>query len=188
VRTDWLTLGWRPLVLRGVIAVVFGVVAMAWPSLTVDVLVVIFGVWALLDGLATLAQAFGDTRTVVRLALLATGLLSLVVAFLAIVSPAMAAVAVTWVLGIWLLARGVLEAVIALVDRIGTARWVLLLNALVDVLLGTLFVTNPGRAALGIAFVLGLVAFVWGLAWIALGVWTRTSAKDRGSPTSPLPA
>jgi uncharacterized membrane protein HdeD (DUF308 family) len=164
------------------------VVAMAWPSLTVGVLVVLWGVWALLDGLAALAQAFGDTRSAPRWALLLTGVVSLVVAFLAIVSPAMAAEAITWVLGAWLLARGVLEAVIALADRIGSARWVLLLNALVDVLLGTLFVTNPGGAVLGVAFVLGLVALVWGIAWIALGVWTRASARDRGSPSTPLPA
>ena len=189
MQTGVLTLGWRPLVLRGVIAVVFGIVAMAWPSLTIDVLVVLFGVWAFLDGLAALGVAFGDTRTVPRWVLIVTGVASLVVAFFAIFSPGIAAEAITWVLGAWLLARGVLEVVVALVDRIGSSRWVTLLNALVDVLLGTLLVTNPGGAAVGIAFILGLVAFVWGLAWIALGVWMRSaSARDAGSPNPPLPA
>jgi uncharacterized membrane protein HdeD (DUF308 family) len=189
VETGWLTLGWRPLVLRGVIAVLFGIVAMAWPSLTIDVLVVLFGVWALLDGLAALAVAFGDTRTVPRWILLVTGVASLIVAFFAIFSPGIAAEAITWVLGVWLLARGVLEAIVALVDRIGSSRGVTLLNALVDVLLGTLFVTNPGGAAVGIAFILGLVAFVWGLAWIALGVWMRSAARDHTGPSNPpLPA
>jgi uncharacterized membrane protein HdeD (DUF308 family) len=188
VQTGVLTLGWRPLVLRGAIAVVFGIVAMAWPSLTLDVLVVLFGVWALLDGLAAFAVAFGDTRTVPRWILIVTGVASLVVAFFAIFSPGIAAEAITWVLGVWLLARGVLEVIVALVDRSGSARWVTLLNALVDVLLGTLLVSNPGGAAVGIAFILGLVAFVWGLAWIALGVWMRSSERGSGSPSTPLPA
>ncbi len=183
-----LTMGWRPLVLRGVIAVLFGIVAMAWPSLTIDVLVVLFGFWALLDGLAAFAVAFGDTRTVPRWVLLVTGVASLVVAFFAIFSPGIAAEAITWVLGAWLLARGVLEVIVALVDRSGSARWVTLLNALVDVLLGTLLMSNPGGAAVGVAFILGLVAFVWGLAWIALGVWMRSAQRGHGSPSTPLTA
>ena len=96
--------------------------------------------------------AFGDTRTVPRWVLLVTGVASLVVAFFAIFSPGIAAEAITWVLGAWLLARGVLEVIVALVDRSGSARWVTLLNALVDVLLGTLLMSNPGGAAVGVAF------------------------------------
>lgn len=55
----------------------------------------------------------------------------------------------------------------------------LLLSAAVDILLGVLFVTHPGRSALNIAFVLGLTAFVWGIALIALGVITRRNQRGR---------
>ena len=54
---DWLTLRWTTLLVRGLVGVAFGVVAMAWPDETVSVVVVLWGCWALLDGVMTLAVA-----------------------------------------------------------------------------------------------------------------------------------
>jgi uncharacterized membrane protein HdeD (DUF308 family) len=169
---------WTYLVLRGAIAVVFGVVAMLWPRSTVAALAVLWGVWALVDGASTLAQADAARTDRARWTLLATGALSLVVACLAILSPGLTAVALTWLLGLWLTARGVLECVLALVDQVGSARWVALIGALVDLFLGSLFLSNPGRGAVGIAVVLGFCALVWGLALLGLGLWARSRSRN----------
>jgi uncharacterized membrane protein HdeD (DUF308 family) len=184
--TSLLERDWTYLVLRGLLAVVFGVVAMIWPLSTVTALAVLWGVWALVDGASTLGQARSAPAPAVRWTLVAMGVLSLVVAFLAIFSPGLTAVALTWVLGLWLTARGVLECVLGLVDQIGSARWVTLLGALVDLFLGTLFLSNPGRGAVGIAVVLGLSALVWGAAVLALGVWSRRRARRNPRATTSL--
>lgn len=119
-----------------------------------------------MPGVSALAQAFGAQEGVTRWALVLTGLVSLVVAFLAIFRPGLTAVALTWVLGLWWTARGVLECVLGLVNHVGSTRWV--------ALLGALFLSNPG-GAVGIAVVLGLSALVWGVALLGLGLWVRRS-------------
>ena len=84
---------------------------------------------------------------------------------------------ITWFLGIWLIVRGVLMLVSAFSPSTGS-RGMVLLSAAIDVLLGILLVANPGRAALDIAWVLGLVAVIWGVALIVIGLLTRKALKD----------
>ena len=111
MREDWLGIGWKYLVLRGAVAVVFGIVAMVWPQSTATALAFLWGVWALADGFGSLLQAFqpADSRSS-RWLLVPMGLLAVVAGLVAVTSPAMTAVALTWVLGIWLLLRGLIEA------------------------------------------------------------------------------
>lgn len=178
--TSLLERSWPYLLTRGLIAVVFGVVAMAAPLSTVTALAVLWGFWALFDGAGSFAQAFKSTAPLTRRTLAATGLLSVVVAFLAIFSPSLTAVTLTWILGVWLTARGVLECVLALGGGAQSGRLALLANALLDILLGTLFMTNPGRASVGIAFVLGLSALAWGVVLLVLAWWVRRSGAPPG--------
>ena len=102
------------------------------------------------------------------------GLVSLLVAFFALVRPGMAAATLTWFLGIWLVVRGVFELVAAFsafVVRTLGAR----LGGVLDGAIGLLFVFNPGTAAL-IAFLIGLLAFLWGAAFVGLAFIARRAA------------
>lgn len=164
---------WSHLVVRGGAAVAFGVVAMLFPLSTASALALLWGIWALVDGALTLVQAFRAERSPARPALGAMGVVGLLAGALAVSDPGLAAVTLTWVLGIWLIARALLEAVVALVDREVESRAGWLLNGAVDVLLGLLFVLNPGRSAVGLAVVLGLVATVWGVVLISMGLLVR---------------
>lgn len=163
---------WTYFALRGVIALMFGVVAMAAPLSTVVALAILWGFWALIDGAGSLVQSFKAPNSPARWSLVLAGVLSLVVAFLVIFQPGLSAVALTWVLGVWLIARGLIEALAAVVGVV-EFRAAMLGSAAVDLVLGTLFVANPGIAVIGITWVLGLTALVWGIALCALAVWVR---------------
>ncbi|MGZ5398695.1 MAG: HdeD family acid-resistance protein [Nocardioides sp.] len=178
---DWMTLRWTTLLARGLVGVVFGVVAMAWPDETVTVLVVIWGCWALLDGVIVLAVAGRVPGTALRVVAILAGAVALLVAFFAIARPVVAAETLTWFLGVWLVVRGVLEIVQASSADEAGGRWVLVLGGLVDGALGVLFMANPGTAVLGIAFILGLLAFVWGLAILGLALFVRRAAPRSGA-------
>jgi uncharacterized membrane protein HdeD (DUF308 family) len=181
---DWLNLSWKMLMARGALAIVFGILAMAWPIETAIALVLLFGLWALVDGAGSFAQAFErGTPTSARILLSIMGMAALIAAFFAIFSPAVAAVTLTWILGIWLIVRGVFEAVAAFAASHDTPRWLLLGSAAVDVILGVLFVANPGRSALAIAWVLGLTAVVWGVAFVATGFVVRRG--EHGATAAP---
>jgi uncharacterized membrane protein HdeD (DUF308 family) len=172
---------WQHLLVRGAVAVVFGLVAMLYPLSTVIALALLWGVWALVDGMVTLAVAGRPGTTVGaggRVALALLGVLALVAGALAVFRPGLTAVALTWILGLWLIARGVLDAVVAVADRDRESRIALLLSGAVDILLGLLFALNPGRAAIGLALVLGITALVWGLVLVVGALLVRRRQRQ----------
>jgi uncharacterized membrane protein HdeD (DUF308 family) len=180
---DWLNVSWKMLLVRGVIAIVFGIIAIAWPIETAIAFALLWGIWALVDGIGSLVQAFQPGATTgSRLLLIVMGVIALVAAFFAILSPGVAAVTLTWILGIWLIVRGVFELAGAFAASTSTPRWLLVLSALIDIVLGILFAANPGKGAVGIAVVLGIVAIAWGAAFIAAGFVMRKHFDDFTGP------
>ena len=184
---DWLTLGWKMLLVRGVIAVIFGILAIAWPIHTAIALALLWGIWALTDGIGSIVQAFQPESKGSRLWLVVLGVIALVAAFFAITSPGMAAATLTWILGIWLIIRGVFELFGAFSSRQVMPRWLLVLSAALSILLGVLFVANPGAGAVGIAVLLGVTALIWGVTLIAVGLSVRRELSGPAH-TSPSPA
>ena len=108
---DFMTLRWTVLLTRGLIGVGFGVLAMAWPEETVTVLVVLWGCWALVDGIAMLLAVRAVPGTAPKVVAIVAGAVALLIAFFAIARPGIAAATITWFIGVWLVVRGVLEIV-----------------------------------------------------------------------------
>lgn len=190
---NWLDGAWKTLVVRGVLAVVFGVVAILWPTSTATALVFVWGFWALLDGIGNLAQAARPGPGPMRLAFAVMGLIALVAAFFALFSPAVTAVTLTWILGIWLIVRGVIEVVTSFFDSRPAPRGLMLLGAALDFVLGILFVANPGASVVGIAVLLGITALAWGAVFVTVGLMLRkhgseTVASGPAVPHGPTPA
>ena len=107
--------------------------------------------------------------------------MALLVAFFAIVRPGLAAATLTWFIGVWLVVRGVLEIVGAFGTREPSGRWALVLGGVLDGVIGVLFMANPGTAALSIAFLIGLLALLWGCAAIGLAFFVRRHGNATGS-------
>jgi uncharacterized membrane protein HdeD (DUF308 family) len=170
---DMLTADWKILVVRGVVGIVFGILAIVWPIETATALAFLWGLWALMDGVGLLTASFQPEARGSRLGLVLMGAIALVAAFFAIFSPAVTAKALTWILGIWLIVRGLFEAIDAATRERTTPRWLLLLSAALSILLGILFVANPGAAAVGIATFLGVVAVMWGTVFVLGGLAVR---------------
>jgi len=178
---DWMTLGWKTLLARGMVGVIFGGLAMAWPDETVVVIVVLWGCWALVDGLMTVGLASAVQGAGGETVIFVLAALSLAAAFFALVRPGMAATALTWFIGLWLVVRGLSEILGAFTVAKSSGRWVLVLSGVVDGVIGALFIANPGKAALSIAFVLGMCALVWGLVFVVLALVVRRSTDARAT-------
>lgn len=177
---DWMTLRWSTLLVRGLVGIVFGVVAMVWPDETVTLVVVIWGCWALLDGVLILAVVGRAPGAAAKVVAILAGAVALLVAFFAIARPGVAAATLTWFLGVWLVVRGLLEIVQAFTTDEPAGRWVLALGGILDGAIGVLFMANPGTAVLGIAFLLGLLAFLWGLTLVAMAFFSRRASARTG--------
>jgi len=179
VPKDLMTAAWKLLALRGAIAIVLGIVLIAWPEATIVVLMVLIGIWALIDGIGLAAQVFAQgASTGQRVFFGVMALIALFVALFAIFSPDKAAAAITWVVGIWLLVRGLFELVGAFSSTITAPRWLLVVGALIDLALGWLFVANPGNAAKAVTVVIGILAVAWGVVFVVLALAARSASKD----------
>ncbi|HYU87038.1 MAG TPA: HdeD family acid-resistance protein [Kribbellaceae bacterium] len=174
---DWLSIGWKWVVARGLIAVVFGILAIAWPIDTAIALALLWGFWALVDGASSIAQAFQPESRGGRLWLVVMGVIALLAAFFAITSPGMTATTLTWILGIWLIVRGAFELVGAFSSTLMMPRWLLVLSAALSILIGIFFAANPGKGAVGIAVWIGIMALVWGAVLVGTGLAVRRELK-----------
>ncbi|HEY7718915.1 MAG TPA: HdeD family acid-resistance protein [Pedococcus sp.] len=178
---DWLSAGWKWMVARGALAIVFGVMAMAWPIETAIVFALLWGIWAVADGIGSLVQAFSPESTG-RVWLAVMGGLAIVAGLLAIVRPGLAAGALTWILGIWLIVRGLFEVVGAFSSTVAQRRWLLVLSGGLSIVLGFLFTANPGNAAVALAFWLGIVAVAWGAVFVVTGLMVRREGPAAAVP------
>jgi uncharacterized membrane protein HdeD (DUF308 family) len=170
---------WWVVALRGVAAVLFGLMALIWPGITLFALVVVFGAYALVDGVLTLVAAVGRRNGAAgaggdRVWLIVQGIASIVIGILALVWPSITALALLWVIAAWAVVTGVLEIVAAVRLRRELRReWLLGLSGVLTVLFGLLLVIWPAAGALTLVVLIGVSAIVFGVALLTLGLRLR---------------
>lgn len=157
------------LVLRGLLAIVVGLVAVVWPGITIGAFLLLFAVYALLAAAMQIAAAFRSRRggSVVGRILLAV--IDIAAAVTALTWPAITALALTLVVAGWALIAGAIEVVLAFAaGQTAGQRALYALTGIVSVVLGVVFVLHPDIAAVTLAQVYGLSSIVSGVAGLVL--------------------
>jgi uncharacterized membrane protein HdeD (DUF308 family) len=180
--TDSFVLSWKSLVGRGALAIAFGVIAIAAPIQTATALALLWGVWALVDGIGSLMDAFSRTAAHGRWWLAIMGVLAILAGLIVVIQPGLGAAVLTWVLGIWLIVRGAFELVGAFMAATPLPRWLVALSGLISLALGVLFALNPAAGAVSIAWALGVIALCWGMTFVAAGFAIRAQAHKTSGP------
>jgi uncharacterized membrane protein HdeD (DUF308 family) len=158
---------WWLLAIRGVFAIIFAVIAFVWPGITVTVLVLMFGAYALVDGIFALAAALRAARHHGRSgALLLEGILDLIIAGIVFFWPVEALVAIIYFIAIWAVITGIalIAAGIAMIRING--EWLLVLSGIISILLGIILFVQPGAGALALSWWLGIYALLFGISLI----------------------
>lgn len=172
-----LTRNWWVVVLRGVFAVLFGIGALLWPGFTLAALVLVWGAYAIVDGIFALTAAIvGGTgeRGGSRWAFLFIGLVSLGAGVIALVSPGITALALLFVIAAWAIVHGVLEIIAAVhLRKVIEHEWLLGLAGAASIFFGLLLMLRPGAGALALLWAIGGFAIVFGALTIALGLRLR---------------
>ena len=187
---NWIELNWKILVAQGVVGVVFGIVAMVWPIASVITLVVLWGIFALVDGVASIVGAFRAEGGGAKTLLVVIGVISILAGLYAVIHPGNALVALTWAIGLWLVIRAVwdLYAAFAYTDG-GAARWLRVAGAVLLGVAGVIVVANPGTAALAFTVWIGLLALLWGVLLVVAGLVLRSAVnKVAGSARAADPS
>ena len=186
-----LTERWWALVIRGIAAVMFGIIAFARPGSTLLALVYVWGAYAIIDGVMTLVLAVHRGRAGLRWGwLLFEGIVGIAAGVLAFVWPAMAAWALLMVIGAWAVLTGIAEIAVAIqLRRVVEREWLLALSGLLSIAFGVLLAMFPLSGAQVTIWLIGGYAIAFGILLIALGMrlhrWGRTG--ERPFPTGGLP-
>ena len=170
------------LILLGVLAIVVGIIALAWPGVTILALVILFAVYAFIDAGLQAMRAFSGGSAGPVLGHLLLALIAVAAGVVAIVWPGPTALVLVLVVGIWAFVGGIAEiaAAFAAGESAGT-RALFVLSGLVSVAFGVVLFARPGVGAVTLALLFGLFSLIYGVSQIILGVETRRTGKTLDS-------
>jgi uncharacterized membrane protein HdeD (DUF308 family) len=177
---------WWSLVLRGIAAILFGILAFVWPGITLVALVFLWGAYVLVDGALAIAagiKTHGENKR--WWLLLIQGILGLIAGIVAFVIPGITALVLLMLIAAWAIVTGAFELVAAIqLRKYITGEWLLALAGICSIIFGVLLVLNPGPGALAVVWLIGAYAIVFGVLLIALGLRLHSMVKsaDRMTP------
>src|SRR4051794_39148443 len=159
---------------RGVLAIVIGIVSVAWPGITVGAFVVLFAVYAFIAAFADGGRAFASDRAGPVLGWLLLALLSIAAGVVALVWPGPTALALTVWIAAWAFVTGIVEVSMAFGQRETAgerAMWAL--GGLISIALGIVLFLRPDIGAVSLATVFGLFSIVYGISTLVLSTRAR---------------
>lgn len=170
---------WWAVALRGAVAILFGVVLLFWPGISLAFLLMLFGAFAIADGITTLISAVRSARAKESWgSLVLVGITDLLVGLLALFWPGITAAAFAFLIGAWAIVTGIL-AIVAAVQLRKSIRgefWLGLSGAL-SVLFGLAVLANPAAGALAMVWLIGLYAILFGASVLGLALRLRGAGR-----------
>jgi uncharacterized membrane protein HdeD (DUF308 family) len=175
---------WKAMAFRGLLAVAFSVVIVVWPNIGLAALIALFGAFALVSGIATIAGAFSVSLPGNRRAgLVIEGLLGVAVGIVVFVWPSLSALGLLYAIGIWAVAAGIAEIVLSFDLPISGKRSLLLaLSGLLSIAFGVIMFAEPGAGAIAVLALIAAFALVTGVMQIAYAFELRRVAGELEQP------
>lgn len=184
---DRLGRNWGWVLLRGIVALLFGVLTLLNPAVTLAVLVLWFGAYALVDGVSAIVSAIahrhGEPHWV---ALLIGGVVSIAAGLVTLAMPGLTALVLLYVIAAWAVVRGASEIATAIrLRRVLRGEWLLALAGALSVAFGVVLFLRPGAGALAVVVWIGAYALVLGILLIALAFRLRAWGHGHGAGAMP---
>ena len=169
---------WWVWLLRGIAAIVFGIIAFVSPAATLLALVIVFGIYAIFDGVLAVVTAFQIREDAKHWwVVLLEGLAGILFGIIALVYPLITAGALLFLIAFWAVVTGIMEIIAAIrLRREITNEWSLILTGIFSVILGVMLFVFPG-AGLALVWTIGLYAVFFGVLMIIFGFEVRSLAR-----------
>lgn len=182
---DALSRNWWALAIRGIVAVLFGILAFVWPQLTLATLVLLFGAYILADGIFAVVhgvQSHGESQR--WWAVLLEGIAGIIIGVVAFLYPGITALALLSLIAAWAIITGILEIVAAIqLRRVIEGEWLMVLSGILSIAFGVLLFLYPGAGAVGLIWLIGGYAIVFGVLLLMLAFRLRgRQATGAGLP------
>ena len=172
---------WKLLLLRGILAVLFALVAIFLPAIAFSTLILLFGAWLIINGILTIIGSIQSRKEDRNwwIAML-TGLVGLLLGIYTYANPIVTAATIMILIGIWSILFGIAEVIFAIRIRkmIEGEGW-LIAGGIISVIFGLLLLANPIQGGITLTLLLGVYALIMGLFFIMLGLRVRRMANNR---------
>lgn len=161
---------WWIFLLRGVFALVLGILALIWPGVTFTTMIIFLGAYLFIDGLFAIVGAVGARKTSDNWGLfLLSGLLGVLLGILTLVNPFVTGAALIYLVAFWALLAGLLEIILSIrLRKVITGEGWYILGGLLTVVFGILLIANPVAGAITLTWIFGFYAIVIGIMLLSL--------------------
>jgi uncharacterized membrane protein HdeD (DUF308 family) len=167
---------WGWVALRGVAALIFGALTLANPAISLVTLILLYGAYAVADGIFTIISALANRRGETHwVALILAGILSVAAGVVAFLLPGMTALFLLYWIAIWAIVTGAAQIMAAIrLRKVLSGEWLLVLAGALSIVFGILLFTRPGAGALAVVLWIGAYAVVVGIVLIAFAFRLRS--------------
>lgn len=175
-----LSRNWWLLLLRGLCAIAFGVLSFMQPGISLATLVLLFGAYALVDGvIGSVMAVSGRKEQEDWWVLLLWGLMGIAVGILTFVAPGVTALGLLIYIAAWALVTGVTQIVAAVrLRKVIQGEWLLILGGVVSVIFGFLLMAQPGAGALSLLWIIATYAVFFGVLLVVLAFKVRSAGRQ----------
>ncbi|HET8908605.1 MAG TPA: HdeD family acid-resistance protein [Ktedonobacterales bacterium] len=172
---------WWAVGLRGLAAIIFGILALVVPSITIVVLIAFFGAYALVDGIIAVYLAIRGRENNRNWGwLLVEGIAGILIGILAFRWPGVTGIVLLAFIAAWAIITGIMEIFEAIeLRRVLHNEWLLILSGAASVLFGLLLIIFPGTGALAVVALIGIYAIIFGVLLLGLA-WRLRGMAQRG--------
>ncbi|MEU7001188.1 HdeD family acid-resistance protein [Nonomuraea sp. NPDC046570] len=165
---DQLAGTWWLFLIRGICAIIFGILALIWPGITLLTLVIFFGAYAIVSGVFSLFSALRHGAQG-RAWMILSGILGIAAGIIAFAWPGITTIALLYVIAFWAIFAGISEIIagIKLRNEIEN-EWMLIVGGVLSVIFGLLLVIWPRSGALALTWLIGIFAIIYGVTTVVL--------------------
>jgi uncharacterized membrane protein HdeD (DUF308 family) len=166
------------LIARGTMAVIIGIIALAWPSVTVLALVILFAVYAFMASAVEAARGFSSHNAGPVIGHLLLGLVDLAAGVIALAWPGPTALVLVLIVGVWAIVAGLLEIAAGFGHgEAAGSRALFILGGLITIAFGVVLCARPGIGAVTLALLFGLFSLIFGIWMLVQGIELRRTGK-----------
>ncbi|WP_283137294.1 HdeD family acid-resistance protein [Rhizohabitans arisaemae] len=173
---------WWLLTLRGLLAILFGLLALFWPGITVLALVLMFGFFALVEGIFRLVAAFGRAGRESRWLLVLGGVVGIAIGLITLFWPGITAIVLLVLIAVWAILTGLFEIIAAVALRREISNvWLLALAGAFSFVFGIFMIALPRQGAIAVVWLIGIYAIVFGIAMVVFSLRFRGLVYGTGT-------
>lgn len=177
---DVFTLHPSAVILRGIIAILFGILFMAWPGITLEAIVLLCAAFALIDGVIIVIMAFASKGRWAQIVPL--GIVGIILGILILIWPQMSIVVLIMLVAAWAIIAGLGQLISVWAVKILScgAKWLYAIGGILSIIIGVILFCYPVGTTLIFVWIFGLFAVVFGILMLVSGIWMNGLMKKAG--------